>query len=39
MDKCPACNEYIDYCQGHGEIGDPYGFEILVESGYFDNSY
>ena len=26
---CPACGEYIDYCQGHGEMGDPYGREIL----------
>ena len=26
---CPACGEYIDYCQGHGDIGDPYGREIL----------
>jgi hypothetical protein len=26
---CPACGEPIDYCQGHGEIGDPDGFAIL----------
>lgn len=27
--KCPACGSVIDYCQGHGEIGDPAGFAIL----------
>ena len=26
---CPACGEPIDYCQGHGEIGDPEGYAIL----------
>lgn len=28
-DHCPACGEMIDYCQGHGESGDPVGYEIL----------
>ena len=26
---CPACGEPIDYCQGHGEIGDPAGYAQL----------
>lgn len=26
---CPACGDPIDYCQGHGEIGDPAGRAIL----------
>lgn len=26
---CPACGEFIDYCPGHGEIGDPAGRAIL----------
>lgn len=26
---CPACGSPADYCQGHGEIGDPAGFAIL----------
>lgn len=26
---CPACGEPADYCQGHGEIGDPLGRAIL----------
>lgn len=26
---CPACGEFIDYCQGHGEIGDPHGARVL----------
>lgn len=28
---CPACGESPDYCQGHGEIGDPEGAAILQE--------
>jgi len=27
--ECPACGEPIDYCQGHGDIGDPLGADIL----------
>jgi hypothetical protein len=27
--RCPACGETSDYCQGHGESGDPYGHSIL----------
>ena len=27
---CQACDEPIDYCQGHGEIGDPFGAAILA---------
>lgn len=27
--RCPACGDFIDYCQGHGEIGDPVGAVIL----------
>lgn len=27
---CPVCGDVIDYCQGHGEIGDPVGFAILI---------
>lgn len=26
---CPACGEYIEYCQGHGESGDNAGWTIL----------
>ena len=32
---CPVCLEPMDYCQGHGEIGDPEGFAILQE--YYKN--
>jgi len=28
---CPACGEPIDYCQGHGEIGDYAGWCILQD--------
>ena len=26
---CPACGQPIDYCQGHGLIGDPVGVVTL----------
>lgn len=29
ISRCPACGDPIDYCQGHGEIGDPAGRAIL----------
>lgn len=29
VSRCPACGDVIDYCQGHGEIGDPAGRAIL----------
>lgn len=29
ISRCPACGEPMDYCLGHGEIGDPAGFAIL----------
>lgn len=28
-ERCPACGSPIDYCQGHGDIGDPFGAMIL----------
>lgn len=28
--RCPACGDPIDYCQGHGPIGDPAGAAILA---------
>ncbi|AXH50363.1 hypothetical protein KNT99_gp83 [Gordonia phage NatB6] len=28
-ERCVACGEPVDYCQGHGEIGDPVGRAIL----------
>ena len=30
VSRCPACGDPIDYCQGHGEIGDPGGAAILA---------
>jgi hypothetical protein len=30
VSRCPACGDVIDYCQGHGEMGDPAGFAILA---------
>lgn len=36
--SCPACGSPIDYCQGHGEIGDPGGFAILQAHDSGDHS-
>lgn len=30
VETCPACGAPIDYCQGHGEMGDPNGAAILA---------
>ncbi len=30
VSACPACGSPIDYCQGHGEIGDPVGAAVLA---------
>jgi len=35
---CPACGNATDYCQGHGEIGDPAGFAILQAHDNDDHS-
>jgi len=34
--RCPACGEFASYCQGHGEIGDPFGAAILEDHDYRD---
>lgn len=31
VSRCPVCGEHIDYCQGHGEMGDPIGYEKMAE--------
>lgn len=28
-ERCPACGNTADHCQGHGEIGDPEGARTL----------
>lgn len=30
VSRCPVCGSVIDYCPGHGEIGDRLGFNILA---------
>lgn len=36
---CPACGvSPIEYCQGHGEIGDPVGYAILQKHENGDHS-
>lgn len=35
---CPVCGDVIDYCLGHGEIGDPRGWAILVKHDNGDHS-
>lgn len=37
-EACPACGDPIDYCQGHGEIGDPKGYAILQRHDSGDHS-
>lgn len=27
--RCPACGDYMSYCQGHGPQGDPEGYRRL----------
>lgn len=36
--SCPACGEYIDFCMGHGPIGDPVGFDVLDRHDNDDHS-
>lgn len=38
VSSCPACGQPIDYCQGHGEIGDPEGARILAAHDDGDHS-
>lgn len=38
ISSCPACGQPIDYCQGHGEIGDPEGARILEQHDDGDHS-
>lgn len=30
-ERCCVCGSEVDYCSGHGEIGDPVGFEVLLK--------
>lgn len=38
---CPACGDWMDFCSGHGEIGDPVGWTILQqhEAGEHDDCF
>jgi hypothetical protein len=36
--QCPVCGDAMDYCQGHGETGDPIGFAILTAHDRGDHS-
>ncbi len=36
--RCPACGQEMDYCLGHGEIGDPVGAAILAAHDDGDHS-
>jgi len=39
VSRCPACGDPIDYCQGHGEIGDPDGYWILEQHDQGQHQY
>ena len=30
LERCPACGDRIDFCSGHGELGDPVGHRVLI---------
>lgn len=36
--NCPACGEVMDFCQGHGEFGDPEGRQVLDQHDAGDHS-
>lgn len=38
VSRCPACGDPIDFCQGHGAIGDPFGHTILEQHDDGDHS-
>lgn len=38
VETCPACGAPIDYCNGHGLMGDPLGYEVLVMHADGDHS-
>jgi hypothetical protein len=39
LDNCPACGKPFDYCQGHGRIGDPAGYHVVLRHEYADHSH
>jgi len=39
VQTCPACGQPVDYCQGHGEIGDPRGAAILELHDFGEHSH
>lgn len=36
---CPVCGDPIDYCQGHGPIGDPNGWELMQHHNDGDHTW
>lgn len=37
-ETCPACGSPVDYCLGHGEIGDPRGAAVLEAHDFGEHS-
>lgn len=37
-DNCFVCGEPWQYCSGHGEIGDPEGFRVVIAHNKGDHS-
>jgi len=29
LGPCPACGDHVDYCQGHGPMGDPQNYAVI----------
>lgn len=36
---CFVCGDHVDYCQGHGESGDPAGASIVHQHDMGDHSH
>lgn len=37
-ERCPVCGDPADYCQGHGETGDPRGWRKMIAHDHGDHT-
>lgn len=38
VERCPVCGDPADYCQGHGETGDPRGWRKMIAHDHGDHT-
>lgn len=38
VERCPVCGDPADYCQGHGETGDPRGWRKVIAHDHGDHT-